>query len=67
MQVDPRQEIAMGFLPQELDSILQALGQRPYVEVAVLINKIQSRIVASLTPPALTNDTDPGAGPEPQG
>jgi hypothetical protein len=67
MQVDPRQEIEVKLLPRELETIIQALAQRPYAEVAALINKIDATVLAALKPPAPANDLDPGAGPAPQG
>lgn len=45
-------EITLKHTVEEVNAILQALSQRPFSEVADLINKIRATATQQLTPPA---------------
>ncbi len=43
-------EVMLKHTVEEVNAILQALGQRPFAEVADLINKIKANAMEQLTP-----------------
>ena len=45
-------EVMLKHTVEEVNAILTALGQRPFAEVADLINKIKASAMAQLAPPA---------------
>ena len=45
-------EITLKHTVEEVNAILVALGQRPFSEVADLINKIKTSAMTQLAPPA---------------
>ena len=45
-------EVMLKHTVEEVNAILMALGQRPFAEVADLINKIKASAMAQLAPPA---------------
>ena len=45
-------EITLKHTVEEVNAILVALGQRPFSEVADLINKIKTGAMTQLAPPA---------------
>jgi hypothetical protein len=44
--------IKLEFDINEVNMILQALGQRPFAEVNMLVGKIQQQALPQVTPPA---------------
>ena len=47
----------LEFSEQELNIIFNALGQRPFVEVAQLVGRLQQEVQQQVTPRAAENET----------
>ena len=47
----------LEFSEQELNIIFNALGQRPFVEVAQLVGRLQQEVQQQATPLAAENET----------
>jgi len=56
-------EIVIRFTPQQLDAVANALGHRPYIEAAPVIDAIRQQ-VAALNAPAMPPTPPNGPGPE---
>ena len=50
-------EVTLKHTVEEINCILQALGQRPFAEVADLINKIRTGAMHQLTPSTVPTET----------
>ncbi len=52
-------ELHFKFLVEEVNAILNALGQRPYAEVQALVAKIKGDGEAQIAAQAVTPEADP--------
>jgi len=54
-------EVTLKHTVEEINCILQALGTRPFAEVAELINKIRTSAMSQLAPPVVADSAAPTA------